>query len=167
MGIDPFLHFVADNMDHNTDTVDTLNTFYDMSNIACVKNKVIKRMTIESSEQQNLKQNSSIFLVTSNHKRCLKISIAMLPLTIQMFFTICGNMCGLLHLWNPCGVFLWKHLMMIIVQGRLQYILSQWLICHAENFLVSTWSYRLYQTWLKNMAMTLYWHLTSHCDGKE
>ena len=54
--IDLFLHFVADNVDRNSDTINGLNTFHGMDIIACVTNAkkyqlpVVKRTTIESSE---------------------------------------------------------------------------------------------------------------------
>ena len=54
--IDSFLHFVADNVDHNIDTIDGLNTFHGMGIIACVTNAkkcrlpAIKRTTIKSTE---------------------------------------------------------------------------------------------------------------------
>ena len=54
--IDSFFHFVADNADYNSDTIDRLNTFHGMGIIACVTNAkkcrlpAIKRTTIESSE---------------------------------------------------------------------------------------------------------------------
>ena len=35
---DSFLHFVADDVDHNSDTIDGLNTFHGMGIIACVTN---------------------------------------------------------------------------------------------------------------------------------
>ena len=36
--IDSFLQFVADNVDHNSDTIDGLNTFHGMGIIACATN---------------------------------------------------------------------------------------------------------------------------------
>ena len=53
--------------------------------------------------------------------------------------------------------------MIVLIKVRLQYILSQWLICHPMVILVSTRPCRLYQTY---MVMILWWHLTSHCIGK-
>ena len=56
IGIDSFLHFVADNVDHNSDTIDGLNTFHGMGIIACVTNPrniqlpAIKRTTTTSSD---------------------------------------------------------------------------------------------------------------------
>ena len=53
--IAPFLHFVADNVDHNSDTIDGLNTIHGMGIIACVTNPrkyqlpAIKRTTTTSS----------------------------------------------------------------------------------------------------------------------
>ena len=55
---DSFLHFVADNVDHNSDTIDGLNTFHGMGIIACVTNPrkhvqsqpAIKRAIISSSD---------------------------------------------------------------------------------------------------------------------
>ena len=37
-GTDSFLHFIGDNVDHNADTIDGLNTFHGMGIIACVNN---------------------------------------------------------------------------------------------------------------------------------
>ena len=37
-GTGSFLHFVGDNVDHNADTIDGLNTFHGMGIIACVNN---------------------------------------------------------------------------------------------------------------------------------
>ena len=54
--LDWFLHFVADNVDHNSDTIDELNTFHGMGINASLTNAkkcrltAIKRTSIESSE---------------------------------------------------------------------------------------------------------------------
>ena len=54
--IDLFLHFVPDNVDHDSDTIDGLNTFHGMHIIACVTNAkkyrlpAIQRTTTEYSE---------------------------------------------------------------------------------------------------------------------
>ena len=54
--IDSSLHFVADNVDHNSDTIDGLNTFHGMGIIACVTKPrkcqlpAIKRITTTSSD---------------------------------------------------------------------------------------------------------------------
>ena len=51
-------HFISDNVDHNLDTIDGLNTFHGMGTIACVtppkvvdpKSLVIKRLTVSSKD---------------------------------------------------------------------------------------------------------------------
>ena len=54
--IDSFLHFPADTVDHNSDTIDGLNTFHCMGIIAWVRNAkkcrlpAIKGVTIETNE---------------------------------------------------------------------------------------------------------------------
>ena len=52
------LHFISDNVDHNLDTIDGLNTFHGMRTIACVtppklvdpNSLVIKRLTVYSKD---------------------------------------------------------------------------------------------------------------------
>ena len=52
------LHFISDNVDHNLDTIDGLNTFHGMGTIACVtppkladpNSLVIKRLTVSSKD---------------------------------------------------------------------------------------------------------------------
>ena len=59
VGIDSFIHFVADNVDHNSDTLDGLNTFHVMGIIACVTVPInvslpcIKRTTTISTDIVN------------------------------------------------------------------------------------------------------------------
>ena len=72
--IDSFLYFVADNVDHNSDTINKLNAIHSMG-IACVINAkkcqvpAFKRTNIESSEAVEtvkLKTKCFNFFVTSN-----------------------------------------------------------------------------------------------------
>ena len=84
--IDLFLHFAADNVDHNSDTIDGLNTFHGMDIIACVTNAkkcrllAIKRATIESREAVETAK-----LVT----KLFNFSCDIKP--IKMFKDICCN----------------------------------------------------------------------------
>ena len=77
--IDSFLHFAADNVDHNSDTIDGLNTFHGMDIITCVTNAkkcrlpVIKRTTIKSSEIDETAKLETKFFDFSCDTKPLKI----------------------------------------------------------------------------------------------
>ena len=77
--IDSFLHFAADNVDHNSDTINGLNTFHGMGIITCVTNAkkcrlpVIKRTTIESSEIDETAKLETKFFDFSCDTKPLKI----------------------------------------------------------------------------------------------
>ena len=77
--IDSFLHFVADNVDHNSDTIDVLNTFHGIGIIACVTNAkkcslpAVKRITIQSSEISEAAKNETKVFNFSFDMKSLKI----------------------------------------------------------------------------------------------
>ena len=72
-----FLHFVADNVDHNTATIDGLNTFHGMGIIACVTNPSKNRLP---PIKRTITSNSDIIEAARIERKYFTLSKDLKPL---------------------------------------------------------------------------------------
>ena len=98
------LHFVVDNVDHNSNTIDGLSTVHSMGIIACVTKAkkywlpTIKRTTIESSEIVETTKLKTKFFNFSCDIKPLKMFKDIRCNVALENTKVFGNLRGLLHL---------------------------------------------------------------------